>query len=358
MIEPTAFIDLAALRHNFSRVKQCAPQSKVICMVKSNAYGHGLVQVAHTLKDADAFGVARLREALHLREAAVTQDIVLMPGFLTAEQLPIISVNNIQVVVHNTEQVAMLEQAQLSNSINIWVKVDTGMGRLGFTNDQLPAVLARLNNCACVDVIRFMTHFAVADDLEHPGNQMQIERLTQAQAITQGEWTAAKSAAVMAFEKTHAAWVRPGIMLYGTSPISGKTAAELDLRPVMTLKAPIISIKTLAKGEPVGYGSTFICPEDMPVGVVAIGYGDGYPRHAEQGTPVLVNNQLAPRIGRVCMDMFMVDLRGVENVALGDVVTLWGEGLSAEIIAKHAETIPYELFCSVTKRVKFEYLRG
>jgi alanine racemase len=357
MIEPTAIIDLAALRHNFSRVKQCAPQSKVIAMVKSNAYGHGLLQVAHTLKEADAFGVARLREALHLREAAVTQDIVLMPGFLTADQLPIISVNNIQVVVHSQYQVEMLLQAELPKPISIWLKIDTGMGRLGFTLEDAVIADRQLRESLNIDVIRYITHFATVDQPEHPTNILQFERLAKAQNVLEGEWSAAKSAAVMNASHTHSEWVRPGLMLYGMSPVANKKSAECDLRPVMTLKAPIISIKTLAKDEPVGYGSTFICPEDMPVAVVAIGYGDGYPRHAEQGTPVLINNQIAPRIGRVCMDMIMVDLRGINNVSVGDEVTLWGEGLSAEIIAKHAGTIPYELFCSVTKRVKFEYER-
>lgn len=357
MIEPTAYIDLAALRHNFKQVKKCAPQSKVIAMIKSNAYGHGLIQVAHTLKEADAFGVARLREALHLREAAVTQDIVLMPGFLQADQLPIISVNNIQVVVHNLAQVEMLEQTELPKPISVWLKVDTGMGRLGFDVETAVEMNQRLQNCTKVDEIRFITHFATVDESAHPTNQLQFSRLEQAQQLLQGDWSAAKSAAVLAVEHSHHQWVRPGIMLYGVAALADKSTVDCDLRPVMTLSAPIISIRTLAKGEPVGYGSTFTCPEDMPVAVVGIGYGDGYPRHAAQGTPVLINGQLAPRIGRVCMDMMMVDLRGINNVSLGDAVTLWGKGLPAEDIATHAETIAYELFCSVTKRVHFEYER-
>lgn len=357
MIEPTAIINLRALEHNFSVVKHLAPKAKIIAMVKSNAYGHGLLQVAHTLKQADAFGVARLREALHLREAAVTQDIVLMPGFLRADQLPIISVNNIQAVVHNSEQVSMLEQVDLANPINVWLKVDTGMGRLGFNLDQAVIMDQRLHNCKNVDCVRYMTHFASVDDIDHATNKLQFQRLAAAQQKLSGDWTAAKSAAVVAFDETQFQWVRPGIMLYGVTPVGHQSTQECNLQPVMTLQAPIISVRTLAKGEPVGYGSTYVCPETMPVAVVGIGYGDGYPRHAAQGTPVLVNGQLAPRIGRVCMDMFMIDLRGIDNVKIGDVVTLWGEGLPAEIVASHAETIAYELFCSVTKRVKYEYQR-
>lgn len=357
MIEPTAFIDLAALRHNFQQVKKLAPESKVIAMIKSNAYGHGLIQVAHTLKDADAFGVARLREALHLREAAVTQDILLMPGFLQVAQLPIISVNNIQVVVHNVQQVEMLEQAELPKQISVWLKVDTGMGRLGFDLETAIQINQRLKNCTNVDAVRYLTHFATVDEAEHPTTKLQLERLSAALRELPGEWSAAKSAAVLNIETTHHQWVRPGLMLYGVTAVDTQSTEECNLRPVMTLKAPIISIRTLAKGEPVGYGSMFTCPEDMPVAVVAIGYGDGYPRHAAQGTPVLIHGQLAPRIGRVCMDMMMIDLRGVDNVQIGDAVTLWGKGLPAEMIAKHAETIAYELFCSVTKRVHFEYER-
>ena len=356
LTEVTAVINLNALRHNFKRVQAEAAGSKIIAMVKSNAYGHGLTQVAHTLAEADAFGVARLREALTLREAAITQDILLMPGFLTAEQLPIISVNNIQVVVHNNEQIAMLEQVTLSNPIQVWLKLDTGMGRLGFSLDEFGAAHARLQGCTSVSTIRFMTHFATVDSAEHPTNELQFSRLAQAQAQFSGDWSAAKSAAILGYSHTHQHWVRPGLMLYGVSPLANCTTAELDLKPVMTLTAPVIAVRQLKKGEPVGYGSTFVCPEDMPMAVIGIGYGDGYPRHTEQGTPLLINGKLAPRIGRVCMDMMMVDLRGHTNVKLGDTAVLWGEGLPAETIAKAAGTIAYDLFCSVTRRVKFDYV--
>jgi alanine racemase len=353
--EATATINLAALRHNFSRVQALAPDSPIIAMIKSNAYGHGLIQVAHTLKQADMFGVARLREALLLREAAITQDILLMPGFLTAEQLPIISVNNLQVVIHTLEQVEMLEAATLCRRISVWLKIDTGMGRLGFLLDEACEIQKRLQECQNVDVLNFITHLATIDDPDHQTTTLQFERLDKAKVLLSGNWSVGKSAAILRERVIEDESVRPGIMLYGISPLAEKTAQELDLQAVMTLQAPIISIKRVKKGEPIGYGSTFICPEDMPVGVIGIGYGDGYPRHAKQGTPVLVNEQLAPRIGRVCMDMMMIDLRGVDNVAVGDSVTLWGEGLPVECIAENAETIAYELLCSVTKRVQFNY---
>jgi len=354
MTEATATIDLAALQHNFSQVKSLAPNSKVIAMVKSNAYGHGLIHIAKALPEADAFGVARLTAGLHLREAGIAQDIVLMPGFLTAEQLPIISEHGFQIVVHHQYQVELLLQMKLSKRLDVWLKIDTGMGRLGFNITEAQEQYQRLKSSKNVAAIRFMTHFSSVDELEHPTNQLQFDRLAKAKAMFPGEWSAAKSAAIMAFPDTHSEWVRPGIMLYGVSPIEGET--NLDLHPVMTLTAPVISVRMLAKGEPVSYGSTWTCPEKMPVAVIGIGYGDGYPRHAAQGTPVLINGKQAPRIGRVCMDMIIVDLRGHETVKPNDVATLWGRGLSAGIIAKHAETLSYELFCGVTRRVKFEYL--
>ena len=355
MIEATATIDLAALQHNFSRVRALAPHSKIIAMVKSNAYGHGLLPIAKALTAADAFGVARLAAGVQLREAGIAQAIVLMSGFLNAEQLVTASQHHLQVVVHHEYQVELLSQAKLAKPLDIWLKIDTGMGRLGFTTTAVGAQYQRLKNSKNVRQIRFMTHFASVDEIAHPINALQFARLAAAKAIFSGEWSASKSAAIMGFTEMHNEWIRPGIMLYGVSPLNGQSSAALDLRPVMTLTAPVISVRTLAKDESVGYGSTWICPAAMPVGVVGIGYGDGYPRHAAPGTPVLINGKLAPRIGRVCMDMIMLDLRGHVGVKPGDTATLWGAGLPAEMIAKSAETIPYELFCSVTRRVKFTY---
>jgi len=358
MIEVTATIDLAALRHNFSRVKKLAPKSKIIAMIKSNAYGHGLIHIAKALNTADAFGVARLQAGLHLREAGISQDIVLMPGFLTAEQLPLISEHRLQIVVHHDYQIEMLLQTTLAEPLDVWLKIDTGMGRLGFTLAEVQQRYQQLKTSKNIRTIRFMTHFASVDEVDHPTNALQFKRFAKAKTLLPGEWSAAKSAAIMGFSDTHSEWVRPGLMLYGVSPLNNQSSATLDLQPVMTLTAPVISVRTLAKGEPVGYGSIWTCPEAMPIAVVGIGYGDGYPRHAAQGTPVLIHGKQAPRIGRVCMDMIMLDLRGHEHVKPGDIATLWGQGLAAAIIAEHAETIPYELFCSVTRRVKFIYINA
>lgn len=355
--EVTATVDLSALRHNFAQVKALAPSSKIIAMVKSNAYGHGLVEVAKTLTEANAFGVARLSEALLLRESYVTQDIVLMPGFLTAEQLPVVSVNNLQIVVHNDKQVQMLEQAELSNPIAVWLKIDTGMGRLGYKPQEAEQSYKRLLACPNVAQVRFMTHFATVDELENPHNQYQLEQLALAMEMYQGEWSAAKSAAVVGFKETYHQWVRPGLMLYGVYPVNdGQTISEPELMPVMTLSAPVIAIRDLKAGDIVGYGGDYVCPHDMKIAVVGVGYGDGYPRHTAQGCPVLIKGKKYPRIGRVCMDMMMVDLQGNEHIREGDTAVLWGKNLPIEDIAKEADTIAYELMCSVTKRVKFEYV--
>lgn len=358
--EVTAKISISALQHNFHRVQQLKPNTKIIAMIKSNAYGHGLIPVAQALTHADAFGVARLAEALQLRAAGITQDILLMPGFLNAEQLPIIAVNNLQIVVHDPYQINLLAAAELVRPLNVWLKVDTGMNRLGFKINEAPAACARLRELKNVINVRMMTHFACVDEKDNPTNQIQFDRLKEAEKLVPGEWSSEKSAAIMAYppmhNRSHDQWVRPGIMLYGVSPFANTVGADFDLQPVMELTAPVLAVHKVSKGEGIGYGSTWHCPEDMLVGTVGIGYGDGYPRRMENGTPVIINGKPAPRVGRVCMDMIMVDLRGHKNVQPGDAAILWGAQLPVETIAPRAGTSPYELLCAVTKRVKFEYI--
>jgi alanine racemase len=354
--EVTAKISISALQHNFQRVRTLKPSTKIIAMIKSNAYGHGLIPVAQALTKTDAFGVARLAEALQLRAAGITQDILLMPGFLNAEQLPIIAVNNLQIVVHDQYQIDLLSNTQLPHPLNVWLKVDTGMNRLGFKVNQAPAAYARLCELKNVGDIRMMTHFACVDEKDHPTNQIQFDRLREAEKLLPGEWSSEKSAAIMCYPDIHDQWVRPGIMLYGVSPFANTVGADFDLLPVMELSAPVLAVHKVSKGEGIGYGSTWHCPEDMLVGTIGIGYGDGYPRRMENGTPVIINGKPAPRVGRVCMDMIMVDLRGHNNVKAGDTAILWGVALPVETIAPRAGTSAYELLCAVTKRVKFEYI--
>lgn len=348
-------INLPALRHNFSRIRTLAPNSRVIAIVKADAYGHGLVRIAQSLEQADAFGVACLEEARELRQAKIQQRIILLEGSYSGEELTKISQLGLDMVVHDLSQLEILEQNQLNKPVCIWLKLDTGMHRLGFSPDLASQALARLEQSAGVKEIRLMTHLASANNREDPMTRKQLQCFSQFNENMSLEKTIANSAGILAFPDAHVDWVRPGIMLYGVSPFSDSNGSQEGLKPVMTLQSKLITVRALKAGDPVGYGATWRCPEDMSVGVVAAGYGDGYPRHAESGTPVLVNGKRVELIGRASMDMLTVDLRSQPQAKTGDPVVLWGEGLPVEEVANHAGTIPYEVLCAVHKRLKFEY---
>lgn len=352
-------INLSALRHNFSRIRTLAPDSKIMAIVKADAYGHGLARIAQTLENADAFGVACLEEARQLREANIKQRIILLEGPYSAEELTEICELALDIVVHDISQVEMLEQTKIKNSLSIWLKLDTGMHRLGFLPEFTSRVFTRLQASPCVKEIRLMTHLASANDRENSMTSEQIRCFSKIiESMTTDfklEKTIANSAGLLAFPDAYVDWVRPGIMLYGVSPFTDSYGSQEKLKPVMTLQSRLITVKKLKAGEPVGYGATWHCPEDMSVGVVAAGYGDGYPRHAPSGTPVLVNGKRVELIGRASMDMLTVDLRSQANAKTGDPVILWGEGLPVEEVANHAQTIPYEVLCGVHKRLKFNY---
>jgi alanine racemase len=351
-----ARINQQNLLHNLNVVKQTAPNSNITAMVKANAYGHGLENIAPVLQEhVDSFAVARLDPALILRSLNITKPILIMAGFYLQEQLEVMSANNFIPLIHSECQIEMLEACKLDAPISVWLKVDTGMGRLGFLTNQVESIYQRLTVCGNIKKIGLMTHFPDADDMTKPTTKNQINIFAELSAkLNIKSRSLAKSAGILGYPDSHNEWVRPGIMLYGASPIAGKTAADLNLKPVMTLTAPVIAVRDLPKGSTVGYGGTFVCPEDMQIAVVGVGYGDGYPRHAKQGAPVLLNGKLVPRIGRVCMDMIMLDLRECPEVQVGDRVTLWGEGLPADEVAKYADTIAYDLFCGVSRRVHFE----
>ncbi len=351
---PRAFIDLSALEHNLRRVRQAAPASRVMAMLKANAYGHGTLAVANALKDADAMGVARVGEGIRLRQAGITTPIVILEGFFDTEELLQAAENNLELVIHEPGQLNILQQHSTASPVRCWLKVDSGMHRLGFSVSQAMAAYTTLKQCDSVDdSVCIMTHLSNADDPDDPTTEHQIDVMRPLIQQSAALCSIANSGGILNWPDSHLDWVRPGIMLYGASPFNGKTGKDDGLRPVMTLQSNLIAINNCPQGEGVGYGGTWICPEDMPVGVVAIGYGDGYPRHAPSGTPVLVNGVPVPLIGRVSMDMITVDLRSHPQAATGDPVTLWGDGLPAEIIAQHADTISYDLFCGVTNRVEF-----
>lgn len=352
-----ARIDLSALQRNLASVKNLAPQSKILAMIKRNAYGHGAVKVAETLAGkVGVFGVACVSEALELYAAGIKAPVVVLKGFFDVADLEIIDRCNFETVIHNQEQLGILAKAKLQHPLRVWLKIDTGMHRLGFHPEA--AVIAYrelMNNELVTKPLRLMTHFSDADDITKNKTNEQMASFLKITQGLPGEYCAANSSAILNWEKTRVAWVRPGITLYGASPVQHLSATKLNLIPVMTLVSRILTIHNLKKGDTVGYGSEWVCPEDMRVGIVDLGYGDGYPRHAKTGTPVLLNGKRSGVIGRIAMDMINIDLRNHPEAKVGDEVILWGRGLPIEEVAASANTIPYELFCKLTSRVRFEY---
>lgn len=347
-----ARLDVGALRHNLARVRACAPQSRVMAVVKANAYGHGLGWAARGLADADAFGVASIDEGRALRALGVTHPICLLEGFFEAAEIPVLSQERLSPAIHEVGQLRALERTPYP--LDVWLKIDTGMHRLGFLPEECPEVMARLRAIPGIGAVRALSHFACADNQFDRATEVQMAVFQEVVSPWQVERSLANSAGILAWPGSHLEWVRPGLMLYGISPLLGRSALECDLRPVMTLESAVIAVHQLRKGAAVGYGGAFICPEDMKVGVVAIGYGDGYPRHARGGTPVLVGGVQVPLAGRVSMDMITVDLRGRPDTRVGDRAVLWGEGLPAEVVAQHADTIAYTLVCGLTSRIPRE----
>jgi len=352
-----AIINLSACRHNLSVAKQAAPNSKCIAIIKANAYGHGMLEIAKTLKEADAFGVARIEEAIALREADINKPILLLEGFTSASELNLVREYKLDSVIHTEEQVRLLEESK-GEEITVVIKVDSGMHRLGFNPDDVAVIIQSLKKCTSINqTLNFMTHFANADDKHDETTLKQIEIFYNTiSTFSENEISIANSAGILGWPQSHAAWNRPGIMLYGVSPFINSRASVHNLKSVMTLKSKLISIKKLKQGESIGYGGTYVCEKDMKVGVVAIGYGDGYPRHAKTGAPVLVNGKRCSLLGRVSMDMICVDLSELDDVKINDNVILWGDDLPIEEVAESAETIGYELLCGITNRVEFIYI--
>ncbi|MGH8320919.1 MAG: alanine racemase [Gammaproteobacteria bacterium] len=349
-----AVINLSALRHNLQRARTLAPHSRIMAMVKANAYGHGIAAAARALSQADAFGVASLDEALAIRHAGLAHPIVLLEGVFAATELENAARNGCEVVVHDAHQLALLEASYLEKALGVWLKIDSGMHRLGFPARETHAVWEQLSAARAVrGPVRLMTHLARADEPANPHTRTQLEVFAAATAGIQAERSIANSAGILAWPTSHADWVRPGILLYGVSPFAGRCGTEEDLVPAMTMCTTLIAVKQVRTGEAVGYGGAWIAPYDTRIGIAAIGYGDGYPRHAPNGTPVLVNGVRVPLVGHVAMDMIAVNLNDLPNAAVGDPVVLWGPELPVEEIAHAAGTIPYELLCGVTQRVKF-----
>ena len=350
-----AIVDTAALRHNLARVRATAPGSGVMAVIKANAYGHGLVPAAKAMADSDGFAVARLEEGLALRRAGLANRILLLEGACGAEQLALAAQQDFDLMVHSFEQIEMLEGRAGSEVVRTWLKVDTGMNRLGFRVEEFAVAHRRLVGIANVAPDpTLVTHLASADDRRDSKTTTQLQAFGTATAGVPGARSIANSAAMLAWPATRADWVRPGLMLYGVSPFPSGTGADLGLRPAMTLQSEVIAVKAVKQGETVGYGGAWRALRSTRMAVVAGGYGDGYPRSTGPGAPVLVNGHHAPLIGRVSMDMITVDATDLPVVAIGDPVVLWGEGVPVEDVARHAGTIPYELICGVSQRVQLE----
>mgnify|MGYP002630012391 FL=1 len=353
-----ATIHPTALTHNFKRVKDYAPNSKVMSVLKANAYGHGLIETARALNQSEGFSVLTLEEAIELREHGFHQKILMLEGIYESYEVLIAAKLNIDVVLHNIEQLNQILEAKPTAAINIHLKVNTGMNRLGWSPEELPKVIERIVGSPYVANLTLMTHFANAD--EEIGIASQMKVFNAVRSGHEFECSVANSAALIRYPESRLDWVRPGIMLYGASPFEDTSAKILDLEPAMTFKSKIIAIQPLAKGQSVGYGNSFVADGPITVGIVACGYADGYPRHAPTGTPILVDNTVTNTVGRVSMDMLYVDISHIKSAVIGSEVELWGKNISVDTVAQKSGTVGYELLCSISssQRVPLRYLDG
>jgi alanine racemase len=349
----SATVDSGALRHNLSVVRQWAPKSRVMAVIKANAYGHGLVAVARALESADAFAVARVDEGLTLRLAGINAPTVLLEGVFDREQLDAAAGAGFELVVHTPEQIELLRMAAAGTRFKVWLKLDSGMNRLGFKGTAFGDAHAALSALGSVQSpVNLFTHLASADLPELPTTSEQLALFAAATGSLPGERSLGNSAAMLSFPDAQGDWVRPGLLLYGVSPFAGSIGADYGLRPAMTLHSHVIAVKDLSPGERVGYGGVWTASRPTRLAVAAVGYGDGYPRSLDSGAPVLVNGERVPLAGRVSMDMIGIDVTDLHRPpVLGDPVVLWGEGLPVEEIAVWADTIPYELLCGISQRV-------
>jgi alanine racemase len=357
-----ALIDTAALRHNLGTIRAYAPGAKIMAVVKANAYGHGLVSTALALADADSFAVARLEEGIALRSAGVRAPIVLLEGVFSAEQLAEAAHHRLELVVHDPLQLKLLEAHRGAERFVLWIKMDTGMNRLGFRPEAFAGAHARL---AALQVpaleLRAMTHLARADERELPITREQVatfEKTLAAAGLMGGDHrittSIGNSAGTLGWPAAHGNWVRPGLALYGVSPFADHVATEHGLKPVMTLETTVLTVREVKRAETVGYAGAWRAERDSAIAILAAGYGDGLPRHLANGTPVSIGGERYPLVGRVSMDMIAVDVTGAARIAAGHKAIIWGEGLPVEEVARHADTIPYELLCGVSQRVPLE----
>jgi alanine racemase len=344
-----AVIKASALRHNLQLARETAGEAKIWAVVKANAYGHGLERAARALADADGYALLDFQEAARLRLAGVTKPILMLEGFFKPLDVNLLLKYDLTPVIHNADQVELIQHMDLPYTLDVYLKVNSGMNRLGFGVDTLRPAYNTLRLHPGIGSITLMTHFADADGPSGVHDQLRwFNELVQA---FEAPRSLANSAALLRFKETREGWARPGLMLYGCSPFPDWSAAEIGLKPAMTLRSELVAVQNLAQGERVGYGFSYEARQDMTIGIVACGYADGYPRHAPSGTPVLVGGRRSATVGRVSMDMICVDISNLEEAYIGTPVTLWGEGLPADEVAAAAGTVSYELLCALAPRV-------
>lgn len=344
-----AEISLSALRHNYAFAKSCAPHSRAFAVVKANAYGHGLDRAAGALADADGFATLELDSAIRLRELGIEQPILMLEGFFEPDELRIFADNDLWTSVHAEEQIDQIAGAQLERPLHVFVKMNSGMNRLGFAPAKYRAAVERLAGLPQVASITLMTHFSSSD--EPGGIDEPMRRFRETTAGLDYPVSLSNSAATIDHRDAHGAWVRPGIMLYGATPYADRSASRIGLKPAMRLTSQLIAIQELQPGDGVGYGLSFKAEHAMRIGIVACGYADGYPRIAETGTPVAVEGAVTRTVGRVSMDMLAVDLANIRTARIGSPVELWGDLVPVDDVAKGAGTVGYELLCAVAPRV-------
>jgi len=352
-----ATVDLAAVLHNHALARRCAPGARAFAVVKANAYGHGVREVVTALRDeADGFAVACLEEAAEVRALHPGARVLLLEGCFEAAEYRVAAHLGLDVAVQGPEQAEALLEAELERPLNVWLKLDSGMHRLGFDAAGLRAWHARLQGAAQVAELNLMSHFACADEPGHPLTTRQLDSFRDLADLPVDGRSLANSAAILSLPPAHQDWLRPGIMLYGASPFGGRSAAELGLRPAMTLSARLIAVREVAPGETVGYGASWSATRPSRIGTVCCGYADGYPRNAPAGTPLLIRGRRLPLAGRVSMDMLTVDLSALPEARIGEPVELWGADLPVDEVARACGTIGYELLTRVTARVPRRYL--
>ncbi len=337
------------MAHNLRVARSYAGTARLFAVIKANAYGHGLSRARRGLAAADGFAVLTLEEAANLRQMGVEQPILLLEGIFGADEIAPCAELDLWPVLHHAGQLDWLRRQPPVRPIQVFLKFDSGMHRLGFPLAEHAAAVARARSLPGVAGVTLMTHFAQAD--EGAGVDWQLQPFLHEVAGHGLPWSSANSAALLRYPETLGAWARPGLMLYGASPFADASAEQLGLRPAMTLQSEIISVQSLQAGEGVGYGQLFRAERPMRMGVVACGYADGYPRHALTGTPVLLNGRMSRTLGRISMDMLCVDLSEHADAGVGSPVVLWGEGLPVEAVAAAAGTSSYELLCALAARV-------